>query len=171
MKKILATVLTAVLMLQVGICAMAAPTSVPTTGLALEVQPDIDLQVKKTGTSTWASTATILSGETVDVMASIDMTVVRNAFEAWYNYATQELSPQVNPTTAQGLPVTGTFNVVLEYPQGVTLPQATIEKTDLSDFNAATNDLFVANGARTVTGNQVLTIPVAVKNTVTVGTL
>lgn len=176
MKKIFAAIVVSLLFLQAGIGVTAAPANVPTTELELAYQPDIDLEVKKTGTSTWNSTATILSGETVDVKATIDMTVVRNGFEEWYTYATEELSPQVNPATAQELLVTGTFNVTLEYPQGVTLPQATKEKTDLSDFNAATNDLFVANGDRVhvaanLSGNQELTIPVRVKDGVTVGTL
>ena len=172
MKKILAAIVVSLLFLQTGIGVAAAPTSIPTTGLVLEVQPNINLEVKQTGTSTWNSAATISSGETVDVKASINMTAVRTAFESWYNTAIQP-PYSANPSA---IPVTGTFNVTLEFPQGVTLPAATIAKTDLSDFNAATSDLFTANGARVyvaanLSGNQELTIPVQVKSGVTVGAL
>ena len=170
MKKILTAILASVLFLQSAIAVVAAPDI---SGLSLEVKPDLTLEVKVTNALTWKKTVTISSNQTVSVKATIDMDEVRSAFTTWYNTA---LAYSGDVAAVQGVPVTGEFYVALEYPKGVTLPDEVFDIDDMSDFNDATNDLFVANGDReyeneNAHGNQELKIPFKVKDSVTVGTI
>ncbi len=168
MKKFLTTIMAAALLIQSAICVVAAPANLKER----TVWPVIDLKVKATDASSWSGETTISSGQTVDLKATIDMEAVRTEFDTCYLLATAYFNGDETKTKA--LPVEGTFNVLLEYPQGVTLSQTTIDKTDMSDFDAATSDIFVADGARTVSeenGIKTLKIPFKVKSGITVGYL
>ncbi len=172
MKKFIVALLSAVLILQTAFVAVAAPTEIPLDGLMVTVTPDITLEVKKDTGSAWLDSVTLGSGEYAALRASINMDAVRTAFIGWYNSA----YAHSNEVLAQAVPVVGEFTVTLEYPQGVVLPALVLDKTDMSDFSAATSDLFVANGARSsvssnANGNKELIIPFKVKPGVTLGTL
>ena len=132
MKKFITAILSAMLILQSAMCVSAATTNVGGTEVTLTVQPQIDLLVKGGTATNWASSTTIYTSQNVELKATIDMTNVRTAFESWYNAALVVTSGATGGLHAK--PIIGNFNVKIEYPQEITLSNATnvFSSTELS---------------------------------------
>ncbi len=169
MKKFFATILATVLVLSMGICATAAPTTI--LNPEYNVETPITLTVKGPYDGAYVAETTVGAGEAVAVKSTIDMQNVRAKF-------TELLAlgrTQTGSTTAgRNVPVTGSFTVTLTYPTAVVLPASITKGVDeggenMAGFSANALNAFVETG-RTLTASgltNTLTIAFDVKPGIT----
>lgn len=171
MKKILTTVLAAVMMLQAGICSVSAVTVL---NPEYDVETPITLNVKKDVGGAYATSATINAGETVSLKSTVDMTNVRTQFTTLLALG----KSKIGEAAARAEEVTGSFEVTLEYPAALVLPTTITDGVDeggaqMAGFNAEAQNAFTET-SRTITtsgSTNTLTISFDVATGITCGVL
>ena len=164
MKKFLTTILATVLVLQMGICSVAAVTVL---NPEYNVTTPITLTVKGPYDATHVTETTVAAGEAVEVKSTIDMQNVQAKFNELMTLG----KSKIGNDAARAVPVTGSFEVTLTYPTAVVLPVDITKGADeggaqMAGFSPNATNAFVETG-RTLTtagSTNTLTISFRVKN-------
>lgn len=174
MKKVLAILLVAALMVSSSVAVMAA-------GVTQDLATNVELAVKPDASGTYGSDAEIKTGETVALRATVDMSNVRSKFteamdladaycDGYYTGSVQNTSAKKEVRNAV---VDGTFELVLTYPSAVKLPNSVVNGTALAGFSSNASNIFteVSRTVKIGDTNSTLTIKVKIKNGLNLGTL
>lgn len=174
MKKVLAILLVAALMVSSSVAVMAA-------GVTQDLATNVELTVKPDASGTYGSDAEIKTGETVALRATVDMSNVRSKFteamdladaycDGYYTGSVQNTKAKKEVRNAV---VDGTFELVLTYPSAVKLPNSVVNGTALAGFSSNASNIFteVSRTVKIGDTNSTLTIKVKIKNGLNLGTL
>lgn len=174
MKKVLAILLVAALMVSSSVAVMAA-------GVTQDLATNVELTVKPDASGTYGSDVEIKTGETVALRATVDMSNVRSKFteamdladaycDGYYTGSVQNTNAKKEVRNAV---VDGTFELVLTYPSAVKLPNSVVNGTALAGFSSNASNIFteVSRTVKIGDTNSTLTIKVKIKNGLNLGTL
>lgn len=160
MKKFLTTILATVLVLQMGICSVAAVTVL---NPEYNVTTPITLTVKGPYDATHVTETTVGAGEAVAVKSTINMANVRSQFETLLALGRTETG---SLTAGRNVPITGSFTVTLTYPTAVVLPEAITKGVDeggedMIGFSANAQNAFIETGRTLTTAGSTNTLTIA----------
>ncbi len=137
----------------------------------VEVPTDIEIKNPNTGSYTdgpvKVSKSNISQAPAFDFKAVIDMEAVKNAFDGYVGAAEMAINEVGGANIAtlmtelDNIQVTGSFTIKVNVPEDMVIPEETINKTDLTDFNAEAQANFYQIGERDYTDN-VLTVTIGV---------
>lgn len=161
MKKFLTTILATILVLQLGICAVAAPTTI--LNPEYNVETPITLMVKGPYDASYVAETTVGAGEAVSVKSTINMEPVRTQFATLLALGRTETG---SATAGRNVPITGSFTVTLEYPTAVVLPASITKGVDeggenMAGFSANAKNAFVETGRTLITSGLTNTLTIA----------
>ncbi len=93
-------------------------------------------------------------GDEVDYLATLDMSNAREAYKSYYDRAYNNFSLLGMADAIEAATVTGSFEVKVEFAEGMEIPQAFLEAGKLVGFSANTQGIFTEE-SRTVENNVV----------------
>lgn len=173
MKKVLAILLVAALMVSSSVAVMAAGD--------YSVETPVTVQVKN-ASGTYDTTVSVKTGETVDLQATVDMSKVQTKIDQAMDLAqtycdsrfTKGTYAAVNAMNAiKNAVVGGTLTLKLTYPSAIELPSSVVNGTGMQGFNDGAKNIFteVKRSVKIESTTATLTIEVKVKDNLTLGTL
>ncbi len=172
MKKVICLLITVMMLVQcVGVVSAETWTD--------SVYPNVDMEVKRNGIGTFENGPLNISGNTavVDLKTTLDMTLVKDKFVEWYDYAVGIINNMDalggNPTdlmnSLNNLEINGQFVINIEYPDTLQLPPEFISNNQaMYGFDAP--EIFYEISRSEAPGAQnskVLTITIGVKGSQT----
>ncbi len=199
MKRLMAVILTVVMVASLGMVAFADDGSVSPTnvkealyalgadkglsGTAIEtwltrsIDVSADVEVKESGTGTWKDGPVTITEKkvdnipTFDFKATIYMDVVKKEFNKYIEGAKLAISLKggSNETALlnelENMPVSGSFEIIVEVPEGLVIPDSIINGSNMEGFNDEAKTIFHED-SRNYSDNK-LTIVVGVGGTAT----
>ncbi len=190
MKKLIAIVLSAAMLIATSVTAFAVPADLsgvvtdlgktPPITRSIDVPVDIKVDAGQSGTYEDGPVNEIVSGGTIgaNYQATIYMSGVRSLFSELYSMAYALVDSPDSPhllTKLQNSKVTGSFTIKISYPESAVIPDSVLTGTALAGFNAAAATTFEETVPRTVTagaaGTKDLTITISVKSGILAGAM
>ncbi len=151
MKKLIGILIAALMIVQsVGVFAEA-------------VYVDSDLELRASGGEYSSSPVITKASDAVDYKATLDMQNVRDEFKSYYERA----SVALGDTVVADADVTGKFEIVVSFGEGLTIPESFKEEGKLAGFSEEVANIFEEE-SRTVENN---TVTIVVTTTVKAGAL